>query len=685
MKQSRIHFFCLSEPVVFFLSVLSILIMPLSLEAAGPGYPKQYKKMNRHELQDWILAQRFSMPKETEKDMLAWPETEWGRCTSVVDYIGRVGQEFKNLCGEVLLESAVKLKDCADDMSSISGVLHSASKCADKAAGAAGEWGSLIGVVGGLTKCTLTSYIVAMDMTLQQRNDWITFIDGLDDFKELLKLADVLKSGEIENLQDISVPKSNDDIHSLIENIKTAKEDLTGRVSQIQGVDEKIGSVKEAILTFSAFKNDYFTDRIAEAEKALNECRINEAMNIYNITKLQLLRHIGSLRAAVVLAEEIYYCKAMENKFESMSPAEQALIVTTRLPAAGTNDKRALYWEDFNDLKQANERLFEAGKIYGELIANSSLSYSAFNRMKKERENEELRLKPLTDAAEACIRSCTERYERKPSANIPLSPITLPPGVSQAIENSLGGSQVECRYTTDQLKDALRGHRDSRCAVAMQNKLEKLANLLDKAQNAKNRSKPILEKYEKAIKEQLKTCEYDGQKIQEIKDELEENMRLDRIAHGFANQCCYEDKIDELDNLVFDHLTRCGQSDKLKEAHFIVRVEVKGYRLGEKTWQISGSYDVSFAFRRGEDLKNKLLELKEKIENDTYLCDGYNPRNTIDFDDPGPPHFVSHGPKLTIIKGPYIDRPQLPKGTGTWEVTSDKGPEPGKVYEKFCR
>ncbi|MHB8881625.1 MAG: hypothetical protein ACYC69_08995 [Thermodesulfovibrionales bacterium] len=644
--------------------IFAVVLLISSSEAA----------MDLSDLREWIVQQRAEVPRDVEKDLLLWPENKWGKCSGFLDYFGRLGQEFTNLCGAVLRENVQELGGCATDLTTVPGVLNSARVCADKAESVFAAWRSGAAAVGTLTKCTLTAYIVAGDMTGQQREDWITFINGLDDLSALFSLSEIFQEGDIGTLGAVSAPKPSRDPAQLLDNIETVKKDMKQRAKALGKAPEQLGSVKAALLTIAPFKNSYFRQRRDDAVGALKACRLDEAMDIYTMTKLQVVRQIGSLRAAVVLAEDQFYCTALNINFHKLSFQNEFLNGTYYTGG------------ELNALKKANREQRAALELYEQLVADPELSAGAFRKVKAEKERVESKVKPLLDTAQACIESCGKLSTERPRPAIPIAPVSLPPGVSQIVGSAIGANRTVCTLPLDTLVSGLESYSSygsSRCAEAVMAEQNTARERLNSTLMAKNRATEILDRYRGAVQPLLDACNLDSAKIQTAWAEMDEAMRRDQRAYGFPNAACYNEGISDMNARIADRRRSCGGNAatgnrRPATAFFVVSVRGSGYTFTpwDGTYQISGSEEQYFQVQRGQSVQEKLEDLKRSIDGDpcqrAWAGRGGG-ENTH-------PRLFTSGSQITIIDGPYFHHEELIRAhrelKNDWRLSGKKGPHP---------
>ncbi len=117
---------------------------------------------NEHALKDWIVSQRMHMALGIEADLPAWPE--WpGGCHDLSAYFTNVGSEFARRCGPVIKSKVETVAGaCLEGIDSPSDLISQVTSCTGNAT-TVPFW------VTELTRCTLTSYLTAMEMSEHDR------------------------------------------------------------------------------------------------------------------------------------------------------------------------------------------------------------------------------------------------------------------------------------------------------------------------------------------------------------------------------------------------------------------------------------------------------------------------------------------------------------------------------------
>lgn len=367
---------------------------------------------NRYQLEQWILGQRPATPAALAAELPTWPE--WpGRCHGLDTYVANVGAEFRRRCGPVVEEKVDDArKACLEGSASPIELLRRLPGCVGDAA-------TLPFWVKQLGTCALTSYVTAAEMSEQDREDWITRIDGLSDLRSLLGLGEVLDAGRLAGLAGLGEaqrPQSVDDLAKLFAEAKALGKEQVDRYERLVEAVDELSGLRAALLTEPSLRRAAIADLGEAAASAVVACRPERARELATVARLEAIRHVQHRRTNLAIAEHAYHCLATRGGFDGWAIARQRQFLRSGPDSGVWNDDP--HHMGSNEWRGELRQLAEAQELFVRLDSDSRLGEEALAAAAARRAEHESRWVEAAAAARSCLATCGERRD---GCTLPLS------------------------------------------------------------------------------------------------------------------------------------------------------------------------------------------------------------------------------------------------------------------------
>lgn len=360
---------------------------------------------NRYQLEQWILGQRPATPAALAAELPTWPE--WpGRCHGLDTYVANVGAEFRRRCGPVVEEKVDDTrKACLEGSASPIDLLRRLPGCVGDAA-------TLPFWVKQLGTCALTSYVTAAEMSEQDREDWITRIDGLSDLRSLLGLGEVLDAGRLAGLAGLGEaqrPQSVEDLAKLFAEAKALGKEQVDRYERLVEAVDELSGLRAALLTEPSLRRAAIADLGEAAASAVAACRPERARELATVARLEAIRHVQHRRTNLAIAEHAYHCLATRGGFDGWAIARQRQFLRSGPDSGVWNDDP--HHMGSNEWRGELRELTEAQELFVRIDSDSRLDEGALAAAAARRAEHESRWAEAAAAARSCLATCGERRD----------------------------------------------------------------------------------------------------------------------------------------------------------------------------------------------------------------------------------------------------------------------------------